>query len=96
MLGIIIKDEEFYNNLTEQTGICVNVKDRKVIRSDGKVFSFNMTPIEETIYENGGVIGLYARFKDQGFSQLVKQSIVKTEQKSCGSGGCSNTDIEDW
>jgi len=96
MLGIIIKDEQFYNNLTEQTGICVNVKDRKVIRSDGKVFSFNMTPIEETIYENGGVIGLYTRFKDQGFSQLVKQSIVKTEQKSCGSGGCSNTDIEDW
>ena len=96
MLGIIIKDEEFYNNLTEQTGICVNVKDRKVIRSDGKVFSFNMTPIEETIYENGGVIGLYARFKDQGFSQLVKQSIVKTEQISCGSNlGCSNKDL-DW
>ena len=96
MLGIIIKDEEFYNNLTEQTGICVNVKDRKVIRSDGKVFSFNMTPIEETIYENGGVIGLYSRFKDQGFSQLVKQSIVKTEQISCSSNlGCSNKDL-DW
>ena len=54
-----------------------------------------MTAIEETIYENGGVIGLYSRFKDQGFSELVRQSVVKTENKGCGSGGCSNKDI-DW
>ena len=53
--------------------------------------------VEETIYENGGVIGLYSRFKDQGFAELVKQAVVKTEQKtSCGSSlGCSNKNL-DW
>ena len=96
MLGIIIKDEQFYNNLTEDCEISVDVGKRVVIVGENQ-YSFSMTAIEETIYENGGVVGLYSRFKDKGFSELVRQAVVKTEQKtSCGSGGCSNTDIEDW
>jgi homoaconitate hydratase len=95
MLGVIIKDEEFYNNLTEMTQIQVNVQDRKVI-VDNKQYLFTMSSIEETIYENGGVIGLYKKYKDKGFSELVKQATVKTENKGCGSGsGCSNKDL-DW
>ena len=95
MLGVIIKDEEFYNNLTEMTQIQVNVQDRKVI-VDNKQYLFTMSSIEETIYENGGVIGLYEKYKDKGFSELVKQAVVKTENKGgCSSGGCSNKDL-DW
>ena len=96
MLGIIIKDEQFYNNLTEDCEILVNVTNRVVIVGENQ-YSFSMTAIEETIYENGGVIGLYSRFKDQGFAELVKQAVVKTEQKtSCGSSlSCSNKDL-DW
>ena len=95
MLGIIIKDEQFYNNLTEDCEISVDVGKRVVIVGENQ-YSFSMTAIEETIYENGGVIGLYSRFKDKGFSELVRQAVVKTEQKSCGSNlGCSNKDL-DW
>ena len=95
MLGLIIKDEEFYDNLTEMTQIQVNVEGRKVI-VDNKQYPFTMSSIEETIYENGGVIGLYKKFKGKGFSELVKQATVKTENKGCGSGsGCSNKDL-DW
>lgn len=94
MLGIIIKDEQFYNNLTEDCEISVDVGKRVVIVGENQ-YSFSMTAIEETIYENGGVIGLYSRFKDKGFSELVRQAVVKTENKGCGSGGCSNKDL-DW
>jgi len=95
MLGIIIKDEQFYNNLTEDCEISVDVGKRVVIVGENQ-YSFSMTAIEETIYENGGVVGLYSRFKDKGFSELVRQAVVKTEQKSCGSNlGCSNKDL-DW
>jgi len=96
MLGIIIKDDDFYNNLTEMTQIQVNVQDKKVI-IDNRQFSFSMTSIEEVIYQNGGVIGLYEKYKDRGFSELVKQAIVKTENEDqdCNSGSCSSNDL-DW
>jgi 3-isopropylmalate dehydratase small subunit len=94
MLGVIIKDENFYNNLTEMSQIQVNVEKRKVIVNN-KQYPFTMSSIEETIYENGGVIGLYEKYKGKGFSELVKQATVKTENKGCGSGGCSNKDL-DW
>jgi 3-isopropylmalate dehydratase small subunit len=95
MLGVIIKDENFYNNLTEMSQIQVNVEKRKVIVNN-KQYPFTMSSIEETIYQNGGVIGLYEKYKDKGFSELVKQAVVKTENKGgCGSGGCSNKDL-DW
>ena len=95
MLGVIIKDENFYNNLTEMSQIQVNVENRKVIVNN-KQYPFTMSSIEETIYQNGGVIGLYEKYKDKGFSELVKQAVVKTENKGgCSSGGCSNEDL-DW
>jgi hypothetical protein len=95
MLGVIIKDENFYNNLTEMSQIQVNVENRKVIVNN-KQYLFTMSSIEETIYQNGGVIGLYEKYKDKGFSELVKQAVVKTENKGgCSSGGCSNNDL-DW
>jgi 3-isopropylmalate dehydratase small subunit len=94
MLGVIIKDENFYNNLTEMSQIQVNVENRKVIVNN-KQYPFTMSLIEETIYQNGGVIGLYEKYKDKGFSELVKQATVKTENNGCSSGGCSNNDL-DW
>ena len=93
MLGIIIKDENFYNNLNDNSIIDINVSERKVIL-DNKEYPFTMTDIEETIYENGGVIGLYEKYKDNGFRELVQQSTVKTEKSGCGSG-CSK-DLLDW
>ena len=67
------------NNELELTGYQL----WKVTNSDG-----NWTD------ENGGVIGLYEKYKDNGFRELVQQSTVKTEKSGCGSG-CSK-DLLDW
>ncbi len=69
--GIIIKDQKFYDNIKENSEIKIRVKEGKVIL-DNVEYPYKSSMIEEKIYDNNGVIGLYEKYKDDAFDVLTQ------------------------
>ena len=85
LLGIIISDEQFYALAQEGAEVDIDV-DGQQVRVGGQAFPFELSPIQQQIYRQGGVIQMYKESGPQLFKQLADVA-KKGSAGGCGSGG---------
>jgi homoaconitate hydratase len=94
LLGVIVKDEDFYTRASEGSYVEVNVDLRTVSVYgciDGhKSFPFLLSTMEERFLQAGGVEKLYKVFKKGFFKALVKGPT--NVAKPLKGGGCNSSD----
>ena len=99
LLGVVVKDEDFYARANEGSDVEVNVDSRTVTvygNEGAKSFPFTLSTMEERFLQAGGVEKLYKVFKKGLFKALVKgpNNVAKpikgggcgSDDSSCGSG----------
>ncbi|OLL24270.1 putative aconitate hydratase [Neolecta irregularis DAH-3] len=85
LLGIIIKDEEFYELSKEGAVVSID-QDNLVVTVQGfdKKFTFKLTDFEQKLISGGGVTALYDKFENQLFRSLLRPDDSQIQ------GGCGN------
>jgi hypothetical protein len=98
LYNIVMKDPKFYECAVEDATITVD-KDRKVIIIHGvdEVFPYNISSLEETLLDSGGVVSLYKKFDKALFRHLVslggakkrsgKAAAATNSVSNCGKSG---------
>eukprot|EP00921_Rhytidocystis_pertsovi_P026454 GHVQ01042673.1.p1 GENE.GHVQ01042673.1~~GHVQ01042673.1.p1 ORF type:complete len:601 (+),score=53.31 GHVQ01042673.1:464-2266(+) len=82
MLGINISDDEFYKLAEDGSEIEVDVPARHatVLSHPDRIFTFELPPIVEEIYKQGGVVNMYKTYGSSAFAELANST----------SGGCGS------
>jgi homoaconitate hydratase len=74
LLGILLEDEEFYDLAQEGAEITVDVG-RKLTCCGGKLFPFELDPIEEALLRAGGLLNVYEQYGTGLFRRLQSASL---------------------
>lgn len=84
LFNIVFQDSEFYKYAVEDSLITID-KDRKTMSIEGvdKNFEYQMSEIEETLLDGGGVMSLYKKYEKALFRQLVASKKRRMESASC-------------
>jgi homoaconitate hydratase len=96
LLGVVVKDEDFYTRANEGSDVEVNVDSRTVTVYDSsnnggsKSYPFTLSTMEERFLQAGGVEKLYKVFKKGLFKALVKGP--NNVAKPIKGGGCGSDD----
>ncbi|KDO28498.1 hypothetical protein SPRG_06737 [Saprolegnia parasitica CBS 223.65] len=95
LLGIVITDERFHTLATEGAEVHVDLPGRVVVVS-GESFPFQLTALEESFLNGGGLQQLFRRYKTDLFRAAMQQksssSTACGSSTECGSPGAS----EQW
>ncbi len=96
LLGVIVKDEDFYARAQEGADVEVDVTTRTVVvhGADGSkaTFPFQLSRMEERFLQAGGVEKLYKVFRKELFKALVKGPKVAKPLSGGAGGGCGGDD----
>lgn len=71
LLGIVMKDEEFYKAAKEGEEIVIDVPGRRITVA-GREFEFELSVMEEGLLGNKGISGSYAKFGKRMWQKLVE------------------------
>jgi len=84
LLGIVIKDQRFYELAQEDAEVTVDVEAGQVT-CQGEVFTFTLSDIQKQIYRNGGVVEMYRNQGKDVFKKLAEHAKkLAAEKASCG------------
>jgi len=88
LLGITLKDEEFYQLAQEGAEVVVDVPSR-IIEAGGKKFRFGLSLMEERLMAGGGVTEMFKKYQSQLFRVAMKEEKggCKSDSHACGSEG---------
>ncbi|PVU91561.1 hypothetical protein BB559_004069 [Furculomyces boomerangus] len=86
LLGIILKDERFYELAQEGSTVNVNLEGR-VVECGGEKFSFNLSLMEERLINGGGVTEMYKKYGNQ----LFRAAISANPDAFLSKGACEDT-----
>ena len=92
LLGIVIKDEEFYSQAEEGAEVEIDVP-RRVVRCGKFAYPFNLSPIEEALIGAGGIAEIYKMLGASMFRELQKRAqkqkgIQKSDQSPIEQNHC--------
>ena len=87
LLGVIVKDEDFYTLAQEDAHVTLDIPGRTV-KVQGRSFPFELSAMEEKMISGGGVTELYAKYGRQLFRKAIEQAAVAAE----GPQGCMTKD----
>eukprot|EP00922_Rhytidocystis_sp_ex-Travisia-forbesii_P050650 GHVS01075249.1.p1 GENE.GHVS01075249.1~~GHVS01075249.1.p1 ORF type:complete len:700 (+),score=98.80 GHVS01075249.1:54-2153(+) len=92
LLGITIKDPEFYDLAGGGADVEIDVPSRFVrcLSKPAKQFPFEMQPLVEELYAQGGVVNMYKRYGHLLFRTLAEKAA--SSGITCGSSGCTAPD----
>ena len=93
LLGIVIKDEEFYTHAEEGAEVEIDVP-RRVVRCGSFVYPFNLSPIEEALVGAGGIAEIYKLLGASMFRNLQKraqrqQGLQRSDKFPIGQNHCT-------
>ena len=84
LLGVTVKDDEFYELAQEGAEVSVNMHSRTV-SVDGRAFPFGLSVMEERLISMGGVTEMYKKFGKRLFR--VATSPENAGTKPCATDG---------
>eukprot|EP00842_Homolaphlyctis_polyrhiza_P002831 jgi/Hompol1/3549/HPOL_006604-RA len=95
LLGVVVKDEAFYELAQEGATVSIDLTTRKVtvgdINKDSTEmtvsFAFELSMMEQKLIEGGGVTNLYKRYG----SKLFQETIAQAQQQTLTVGACGGT-----
>ncbi|KAJ1659603.1 hypothetical protein IWQ61_001352 [Dispira simplex] len=92
LLGITLKDPEFYELAQEGAEVSIDVKGRKVLVGD-KEFPFILSQMEERLLNGGGVTAMYNKYGAKLFRAAISENPAKFANKGCVSAAkpCNDT-----
>jgi homoaconitate hydratase len=112
LLGVIVKDEGFYNLAKEGSLVTLHLAERMISVSDNEgkdtpvVFSFELSRMEEAMIQGGGVTELYRSYGPSLFRAAIAQSAENTtaetgqgknkKQKMCGTATGAEQEALSW
>ncbi|KAJ2620222.1 hypothetical protein GGI26_005179 [Coemansia sp. RSA 1358] len=86
LLGIVLKDEKFYELAQEGAEVSIDLPGRRIYCS-GHTFSFNLSTMEERLILGGGVTEMYKKYGNLLFRAAIAadpESVLTTAAGSCG------------
>lgn len=86
LLGIIIKDEKFYEYAQEGAEVTIDVTNR-LVKAGDLTFPFTLSQFEENFLRGGGLKNLYKRYKND----LFRASLQNTGPKPVAAGACGGS-----
>ncbi|KAJ2754276.1 hypothetical protein IWQ56_006521, partial [Coemansia nantahalensis] len=98
LLGIILKDEKFYDLAQEGAEVSIDLPGR-TIHCAGHAFPFNLSTMEERLILGGGVTEMYQKYGNLLFRAAIAadpESVLKTAGGSCGKPvSCGGSDARE-
>ncbi|KAI9173305.1 hypothetical protein H9P43_007436 [Blastocladiella emersonii ATCC 22665] len=101
LLGVVVKDEAFYQLATEGATVAIDVPAR-VVRVAGRAFPFALSDFEERLVSGGGVTDMYSAYGKRLFrvniaagKKRARIEAAKSSSSACAtktegeSGGCA-------
>ncbi|KAM0815603.1 putative Aconitase/3-isopropylmalate dehydratase large subunit alpha/beta/alpha domain-containing protein [Seiridium cardinale] len=73
LLGIVMKDEEFYRLATDGMDIEVDV-DKRIVKVHGKEFAFELSELEIQLWQQGGMCEAFARWGKSVLEKITGSS----------------------
>ncbi|KAJ2366637.1 hypothetical protein H4S02_010435, partial [Coemansia sp. RSA 2611] len=86
LLGIVLKDDKFYELAQEGAEVSIDLPARKIYCS-GHAFSFNLSTMEERLILGGGVTEMYKKYGNLLFRAAIAadpDAVLKSAGGSCG------------
>ena len=88
LLGVIVKDQEFYDLAQEGATISIDLTTRQIFVKDS-AFDFELSRMEQEIIQGGGVTNLYKKHGRRLF-----QATIEASQKNCATDtACTPSEI---
>ncbi|KAJ1884214.1 hypothetical protein LPJ66_010719 [Kickxella alabastrina] len=98
LLGIVLKDEKFYELAQEGVEVSIDLPNRK-IHCAGYTFPFNLSTMEERLILGGGVTEMYKKYGNLLFRAAIAadpEAVLKNAGGSCGKPktACGDADTQ--
>ncbi|KAJ2722242.1 hypothetical protein GGI07_003449 [Coemansia sp. Benny D115] len=97
LLGIVLKDDRFYELAQEGAEVSIDLPNRKIY-CGGSTFSFNLSTMEERLILGGGVTEMYKKYGNLLFRAAIAadpESVLKNAGGSCGKPtSCGDADTQ--
>ncbi|RKP40268.1 putative aconitate hydratase [Dimargaris cristalligena] len=90
LLGIVLKDPEFYDIAQEGAEISIDVKER-LIHAGGKTFPFGLSLMEERLLSGGGVTAMYNKYG----ASLFRAAISDDPDKYAAGSACGSNSADE-
>ncbi|KAJ2368878.1 hypothetical protein H4S02_010022, partial [Coemansia sp. RSA 2611] len=98
LLGIVLKDEKFYDLAQEGAEVSIDLPNRKIY-CGGHSFTFNLSTMEERLILGGGVTEMYKKYGNLLFRAAIAadpESVLKKAGGSCGKPtSCGDTEAQE-
>ncbi|KAJ2780982.1 hypothetical protein H4R18_003132 [Coemansia javaensis] len=95
LLGIILKDDKFYELAQEGVEVSVDLPNR-TIHCAGHSFAFNLSTMEERLILGGGVTEMYKKYGNLLFRAAIAADPDSVLQGACGKKtSCGDTGVQD-
>ncbi|KAJ1934316.1 hypothetical protein FBU59_005738, partial [Linderina macrospora] len=98
LLGIVLKDEKFYELAQEGAEVSIDLPNRKIY-CGGKTFSFVLSTMEERLILGGGVTEMYKKYGNLLFRAAIAadpESVLKNAGGACGKQtSCGDAEAKD-
>lgn len=75
LLGITLKDQNFFNTVSDGAHLCIDFNER-VIKVGDQKFLFELSKMERELFEHGGIESAFLRFGKQLFEVMTSSSKV--------------------
>lgn len=99
LLGITISDESFYTAAADGTDILLDLANR-VLRIAGAEWRFELSDMEITLMEAGGIEGAFQKFGKALFEILTAPRATASKKaipkETATEGECGNTQALQW
>ncbi|KAJ2704390.1 hypothetical protein FB645_003313 [Coemansia sp. IMI 203386] len=97
LLGLVLKDEKFYDLAQEGAEVSIDLPGRKIYCA-GHSFTFNLSTMEERLILGGGVIEMYSKYSNMLFRAAIAadpESVLKSAGGACGKKtSCGDSDTQ--
>ncbi|OQR90682.1 3-isopropylmalate dehydratase large subunit [Achlya hypogyna] len=95
LLGIVITDERFHTLATEGAEVHVDLPGRAVSVA-GETFGFQLTALEESFLNGGGLQQLFRRYKTDLFRAAMQQKTKAASSACGGETSCGSPAATEW
>ncbi|KAJ2610927.1 hypothetical protein H4S08_003401 [Coemansia sp. RSA 1365] len=98
LLGIVLKDDKFYELAQEGAEVSIDLPNRKIY-CGGHSFTFNLSTMEERLILGGGVTEMYKKYGNLLFRAAIAadpDAVLKNAGGSCGKPtSCGDSSVQE-
>ncbi|KAJ2957152.1 hypothetical protein NQZ79_g7069 [Umbelopsis isabellina] len=95
LFGVIVEDEKFYADATEECEIEILIPERKVLLN-GIQYPFKLDVIEEKLQASGGIAARWKRHGKNLFRKLQQEASASGCGSNSNTSACSTSDVTAW